>query len=162
MSLTKLTSGRLDKNTWGMIDSWPTTFNSLEIDIAETGSHHSWVLKHLSSIAEVPFHQLKRFAVRRLIHPVATLPFPPTHVLVPQQLASHKTGPIPCDLLDVIRTEGDFLEDLCLDWWEISGLAMEAILLACPRLRKLQVDVKATVLDIVSYDSPTKADTRLA
>lgn len=133
-----------------MIESWPSTFNSLSIEIPETGSHHSWVLKHLSSIAEVPIGQLKRFAVRRMVHPVATLPFPPMNVLVPQQLPTHKTEAIPADLLQVIRTESDLLEDLCIDWWEISGPAMEAILLACPRLRKLQVAVKAPVLDIVS------------
>lgn len=147
---TVLTAGRLDKNTWGMIDTWPTSLNSLEIELTETGTHHSWVLKHLFSIAEVPICQLKRFAVRRLLHPVANLPFPPPHVLVPPQLASHKTEPIPSELLDLIRSEGDLLEDLCLDWWEISGLALEAILLTCPRLRKLQVAVKATVLEIVS------------
>lgn len=33
--------GRLDKNTWADIDKWPASFETLVIDIAETGSHHS-------------------------------------------------------------------------------------------------------------------------
>jgi hypothetical protein len=65
--------------------------------------------------------------------------------------------------LELVRNEGDLLEDLCLDWWDISGPAMEAILLSCPRLRKLQVSVRATVLDIVSYSvPPSLADSRSA
>ncbi|BEI94514.1 uncharacterized protein CcaverHIS019_0700860 [Cutaneotrichosporon cavernicola] len=141
--------GRLDKNTWGMIGCWPSTFNSLELEIPENGSRHSWVVNHLSSIAEVPVGQLKRFVVRRVVHPIAILPFPPMGVLVPQPDATHKKDPIPSDLLDLVRNEGALLEDLCLDWWDISGPAMEAILLECPRLRKLQVSVRATVLDII-------------
>lgn len=33
--------GRLDKDTWNMIDSWPHTLRSLVVDISESGPHHS-------------------------------------------------------------------------------------------------------------------------
>ncbi|GMK57160.1 hypothetical protein CspeluHIS016_0310000 [Cutaneotrichosporon spelunceum] len=141
--------GRLDKNTWARIESWPATLNSLELDLPEHGSRHSWVMNHLSSIAEVPLGQLRRFIVRRVVHPIATLPFPPMGVIVPQPDATHNKGPIPSGLLNLVRNEGGLLEDLCLDWWDVSGPALEAILLACPRLRKLQVSVRATILDII-------------
>ncbi len=148
--LLELTPGRLDKNTWGQIETWPSTLNSLEVEIYENGARHSWVLNYLSSIADIPIAQLKRFVVRRVVHPIATLPFP-LGVIVPQPDGTHKKDTIPSDLLELVRNEGDLLEDLCLDWWDISGPALEAILLSCPRLRKLQVSVRATVLEIVSY-----------
>ncbi|KLT42684.1 hypothetical protein CC85DRAFT_76887 [Cutaneotrichosporon oleaginosum] len=153
--------GRLDKNTWGMIESWPPTLTSLVLEIRENGSRHSWVMNHISSIAEVPVGQLKRFVVKRVVHPIATLPFPPLGVIVPQPDATHNKEPIPYELLELIRNGGDLLEDLCLDWWDISGLAFEAILLACPRLRRLQVSIRATVLDIVGAFVGS-ADGRLA
>lgn len=33
--------GRLDKNTWNLIDCWPQCLTSLVIDISEAGPHHS-------------------------------------------------------------------------------------------------------------------------
>ncbi|KAL1408027.1 hypothetical protein Q8F55_004824 [Vanrija albida] len=125
-------------------------FKNLEIAIAESGSHHSWVLKHLASLHHVPMAQLTRFAVVRLIHPVATLPWPPLNIVVPPMLPGHQSEAIPTELLQVVTTHGRHLEDLCLDWWELTLVNLEALLYACPKLRKIQVAVKASVLDIVS------------
>ena len=33
--------GRLDKNTWRSIEDWPLSLQSFELDIAESGTHHS-------------------------------------------------------------------------------------------------------------------------
>ncbi|WOO78085.1 uncharacterized protein LOC62_01G001638 [Vanrija pseudolonga] len=146
--------GRLDKNTWAQIESWPAGFKNLEIAIAESGAHHSWVLKHLASLHHVPMAQLTRFAVVRVIHPVAELPWPPLTIVVPPTQPGHQSEAIPRELLQVVTTQGRHLQDLCLDWWELELSDLEAILYACPKMRKLQVAVKSSVLDIVSMSAP--------
>lgn len=41
------------------------------------------------------------------------------------------------------------LEDLCIDWWEMSQSDLEAILTNCPRLRCLQVAASTSILEII-------------
>lgn len=112
-----------------------------------------WVLKHLASIHEVPFRQLKRFAVRRLIHPIAQLPFPPSNVVVPTPAPSHAIEDIPQELVLLISRHGSRLEHLCLDWWEMSNENLEDVLSGCPQLRALEISVKAAVIDIVGISA---------
>lgn len=97
----------------------------------------------------MPISQLTKFSVVRLVHPVAALPFPPPTVVVPKQLASHRLTPLPPDLLAAIKTDGSRLTSLALDWWEMTTSDLEDILVACPRLRKLQIAIKASVVEVV-------------
>lgn len=101
----------------------------------------------------MPFSQLKKFSVLRLVHPVAALPFPPSTVVVPKQLATHRFTPLPSELLEAIKAEGDGLEELCLDWWEMTTTDLEEILVACPRIQKLQIAIKAAVVEVVSMST---------
>lgn len=97
--------------------------------------------------------QLTRFAVVRLIHPVAAVPWPPLTIVVPPTQPGHQSEAIPPELLEAVTKQGRHLEDLCLDWWELKLSDLEAILYACPKMRKLQVAVKSSVLEIVSMSA---------
>lgn len=108
------------------------------------------MLKHLSSIHVVPFKQLERFAVRRVPHPMATLPFPPSNIAVPATLPTHTTELIPYDLVYMISKNGGRIKHLALDWWQLTDPNLEELLAGCPNLRTLRISVKSTPLDIVS------------
>jgi hypothetical protein len=88
--------------------------------------------------------------VRRIVHPIATLPYPPRTVAVPPRLATHIPGEIPDDLLEALCDDGSELEELCLDWWEFTPTQLEQLVTHCTGLRKLQIAVKASLMDIVS------------
>lgn len=107
------------------------------------------MLKHLDSIDAIPVAQLTRFHVRRIVHPVATLPWAPSNVVRPVPSPSHALSKVPPSFLSLITDEGSLLEDLCIDWWELEQSDLEAILTNCPRLRSLQVAVSTSILDIV-------------
>lgn len=93
--------------------------------------------------------QLTRFHIRRVVHPIATLPWPPANVVQPVPLPTHTLGMIPASFLSLITDEGSLLEDLCIDWWEITQSDLEAILTNCPRLRCLQVAASTSILEII-------------
>lgn len=84
-----------------------------------------------------------------MVHPIGTLPWPPANVVQPVPLPTHALGKIPASFLSLITEEGSLLEDLCIDWWEITQSDLEAILTNCPRLRCLQVAASTSVLDII-------------
>lgn len=94
-------------------------------------------------------NQLTRFHVRRVVHPVATLPWPPANVVQPVPLPTHSLGQIPAAVLSLLTEDGSLLEDLCIDWWEISQSELEAILTSCPRLRSLQIAASTSILEIL-------------
>lgn len=152
--------GRLDKNTWAQIDAWPSTLTSFEIEIEESTAHHSWVLHHLASISQVPFHQLKIFAVRRVIHPIALLPFPPISVTTPKIQKGHELRCIPQELLDATNNKEQVrkMQNLCLDWWEMGPNALDGLVKACTGLRKLQVAISFPLIKLVSSNTCVKRD----
>jgi hypothetical protein len=108
-----------------------------------------WALHHLNSIHLIPFSQLTHFTVQRITHPTILLPFPP-NVSLPVVQAGHHPQTIPRDLLDVICSDGEALEVLCLDWWEIDIEDFEALLKAVPKVRELRAAVRASMTKIVS------------
>jgi len=110
----------------------------------------SWALQHLSTIHYVPLGQLQCFAVRRIVHPVALLPFPPVDVAIPPVQTGLKAEPISLELLESLVAGGNILHELCLDWWEIDTVALEALLRTTGDLRKLQVAVRAPMAHLVS------------
>ncbi|KAL7424766.1 hypothetical protein Q5752_000450 [Cryptotrichosporon argae] len=144
--------GRLDKNTWRMIEAYPDTLETFEIDISDsgTGTKHSWALQHLASVHHLPICQLKRLAIRRVVHPLGLLPFPPHGVLVPQPPSTHVLTPFPADLLGALLTHGQQLEHLCVDWWQMTGDELELLLGACRKLTKLEVALRSSPHDIIN------------
>lgn len=135
-----------------MIDSWPATLQRFEIEIDESAGHHSWVLHHLASIHHLPFRQFKTFAVRRLVHPVARLPFPPASIPMPVIQKGYEPCAIPVDLLEAV-IEGDSdvrMRNLCLDWWEIGSNELDSLVKACSGLQTLQVAISFPLIKMVS------------
>ncbi|WWD17749.1 hypothetical protein CI109_102190 [Kwoniella shandongensis] len=147
--------GRLDKNTWASIEHWPSTFNSLEIIICEYTEHHSdrWVTNHLQSLHKIPFDQLKRFVVRRRMHPTALLPFLPRGTQVIQPSTKMEPFSPPEALIQALSCSSASLEELCLDWWEINGRDLDAILKSAKSVRVLEVMIKASLNQILSISN---------
>ncbi|KAK8866048.1 hypothetical protein IAR55_001199 [Kwoniella newhampshirensis] len=145
--------GRLDKDAWAAIEEWPPTFRSLEVIICEYSDHHSWVTKHLESIHMVPIEQLQRFVVRRKIHPTALLPFPPKELHVPLPVANLEPRSPPDALVEAMSQRPEALEELCLDWWQISGRDLDSILQAAKSLQILEIAITASMDQIPSASS---------
>ncbi|WWC66400.1 uncharacterized protein I206_100302 [Kwoniella pini CBS 10737] len=117
-----------------------------DIVIAESTKRFSWVLDHLESLHQVPLAQLRRFAVRRLVHPINLVPFLPANTTsLPPVRSDMSLQPIPEGLLKAIIDNGHQLRNLCLDWWEMSQGNLMAILKSCHELRTLEVALCAPV-----------------
>ncbi|WVF70312.1 hypothetical protein IAT40_005101 [Kwoniella sp. CBS 6097] len=142
--------GHLSKNTWSLIEDWPSRFSSLEIVIKDYTKHKSWALDHLTSIHDVPFHQLRHFAVRRSVHPVNLLLYPPSGAINVPTTGGMELKPLSETLIETILEKGSQLESLCLDWWEVTGQALLAVLSAHSGLDTVQVAVSAAIASIVS------------
>ncbi|WVQ97594.1 hypothetical protein IAU59_004708 [Kwoniella sp. CBS 9459] len=142
--------GHLSKNTWSMIEDWPSRFSSLEIVIKDYIKHKSWALDHLASLHEVPFHQLQHFAVRRSVHPVNLLPYPPASAISASSTCGMELKAIPEPLFETVIANGNQLESLCLDWWDVSGQGLLAILSTHPNLKTVEMAVSAPLTSIVS------------
>lgn len=146
----KLTEGRLDKNTWSQIDTWPTTLRSFIIEIDESAPHHSWVLHHLASIHHLPFAQFHTFRVKRLVHPTALLPYPPVNASVPKIQKGHQAEAVPPLLLEaIVDGEEIKIRDLCLDWWEMGPNELDGLVKGCAGLTRLQVGITFPVVKLV-------------
>ncbi|KAK4687179.1 hypothetical protein P7C73_g2936, partial [Tremellales sp. Uapishka_1] len=141
--------GRLDKNTWQVV-TLPASLRKLEIDIAEAGEHRSWVLNHLLSIHLLDIKQLSLFSVRRIIHPIALLPFPPENIRGPRIQPTHEPQLIPQEVLGSVLENGANLESLCLDWWELELEDLERLLKAVPRIKILRLALRVSMLKVVS------------
>ena len=148
-------AGRLDKNTWAQIEAWPPTLREFHIDVFESAIHHSWVLQHLGSIHYLPFVQLQVFAVRRLVHPVASLPFPPVGVAVPTVQKGYEPSMIPVELLEAI-VDGETelrLRILRLDWWELGPNELDGLVKTCSALKALNVAISFPLVKMVCTDN---------
>lgn len=93
--------------------------------------------------------QLRTFVIRRILQPLALLPFPPSNIIVPAVQAGYMQELMPIDMMRSLIERGQHLEELCLDWWAIGPAELELLLKAIPNIRKLEVAVKASMLSIV-------------
>lgn len=98
--------------------------------------------------------QLTHLAIRRISHPLVELPFSPPQVAVPPVQPSHDATLLPDELLDSILEDGDGLEELCLDWWDLEACKLEALLKALPRVRCLRLSVGESMLKLVGHTRP--------
>ncbi|WVW82451.1 hypothetical protein I302_104461 [Kwoniella bestiolae CBS 10118] len=143
--------GHLSKDTWSMIQDWPATFVSLEIVIPEYSKRFSWILDHLDSIHHVPIAQLRHFAIRRNIHPINLLPFPPADAPTIATCRSDMAlQPIPSVLVQAIIDNGHQLERLSLDWWEVDQEGFAAIMKNCTTLKTLEVALSAPISQVLN------------
>lgn len=154
-----LIEGRLDKTTWSQIDTWPSNLRSFTIEIDESAPHHSWVLHHLSSIHHLPFSQFDTFRVKRLVHPIALLPFPPVNASVPKIQKGHEAEAVPQALLDaIIDGEEIKMRDLCLDWWEMGPNELDGLVKGCTGLARLRVGITFPVVKLVCPPSSSSSN----
>ncbi|ORX36077.1 hypothetical protein BD324DRAFT_630071 [Kockovaella imperatae] len=142
--------GRLEKDTWSTISTWPPYLRWIEILISDSSMHHSWVVNHLQSIHCIPFNQLEGFLITRMPHPIARLPF------LPQGVAIHSPAIcpeiLPNALLNAIMEHGQCLQELCLDWWVMNREQLDA-LVRSTSLKVLRVSVQMSMHDVIAMSA---------
>lgn len=110
-------------------------------------------MHHLHSIHHAPFHQLTEFSIRRLVHPIHTVPFPGPAGALPTISPYREAQRISPELLDAIVEHGRRLKTLCLDWWLIGPEDLPALLLALPQVSVLQLGIAMPFIKLVREDS---------
>ena len=81
-------------------------------------------------------------------HPISRLPFPPPSAgappfrLLPEVLAK--------ELARCIMDNGRDLDELCIDWWDLSPGQLGPLLSTLPNLRILRVSVQMSMHKLVS------------
>ena len=86
--------------------------------------------------------------MRRVPHPISRLPFPPPSAgappfcLLPDVLAK--------ELVKGIMDKGRDLDELCIDWWDLSAEQLGPLLSTLPNLRILRVSLQMSMHKLVS------------